>query len=173
MQASAIALLEEPEITVPSDEHNQFFEDLLDLNDLVQRRAFEIFEDNGRAFGHELDHWIRAESEFLHPLHIGVTEFPESFTVRADVPGFKEKDLQINVEPRRVTITGKREKKQESKTGKTIYSESCSDQILRSVDLPAAVDVKKVKVTVKDGVLELALTKAELSKHDGAEPAAN
>jgi len=73
------------------------------------------------------------------------------------VPGFKEKDLQINVEPCRMTITGRRETKKESNTRKTIYSETCSDQILRVVDLAAAVVVKKVKTTVKDEVLELDL----------------
>jgi HSP20 family molecular chaperone IbpA len=172
MHASATAILEEPETTLPSNEPAQFVCDPLNVNDLVASRAFEIFEDHGRVFGHDLDNWLQAEAEFFHPLHIEVSESPEDFTVRADVPGFKESDLHIDVEPRRVTITGKREAKNESKTGKTIYCETCSDQIRRVVDLPATVVVKKAKTKVKNGVLELDLPKAEPDKHDEAGPKA-
>jgi HSP20 family molecular chaperone IbpA len=46
--------------------------------------------------------------EFLHPAYIAISESSKSLTVRADVPGFKENDLEIEVEPGRVTIAGKR-----------------------------------------------------------------
>ena len=36
-------------------------------NSIVQH-AFEIFESNGRSFGHEFDDWYKAESELLHPI---------------------------------------------------------------------------------------------------------
>ena len=172
MQESATAVLCEPETSIETEESAPLVVEVPDVNDLVASRAFAIFEDNGRVFGHDLDNWLKAEAEVLHPLHIEVSESPEALTIRADVPGFKEKDLHINVEPRRVTITGEREARNESKTGKIIYSETCSDQILRVVDLPAAVVVKQVKTTVKDGELELDLPKAEPDKHDGPEPKA-
>jgi HSP20 family protein len=123
-------------------------------------RAFEIFNGNGRLNGRDLADWFQAEAEFAHPMHIRVSETPEALTVRAEVPGFKTNELEINVEPSRVTITGTRETKQESKTKQTVYSEICSDQILRVVDLPAAVTPEKVKATLKDGVLELDMPKA-------------
>jgi HSP20 family protein len=170
MQTSALAIVPEPETFFLKDDPAQLIEIVPDLSDLIACRAFEIFEDNGRLFGRDLDNWLQAEAEFLHPLHIEVSETPEALTVHADVPGFEEKDLKINVEPRRVTIAGKRKAKNESKSGKTIYCETCSDQIRRVVDLPAAVVVKKAKTRVKDGVLELDLPKAEPDKHDVAGP---
>jgi HSP20 family protein len=142
------------------------------LYDRIACRAFEIFEGNGRLIGRDLADWFQAEMEFLHPLHIEVSESPEAVTVRAEVPGFKAKELEINVEPRRVTITGKRETKEESKTKKTIYSEICSDQILRVLDLPAAVEAEKVKATLKDGMLELDMPKAAPAKTVKVEPKA-
>ncbi|MGO9318027.1 MAG: Hsp20 family protein [Terracidiphilus sp.] len=172
MPTSALAIVSEPETFILEDEPAQLDEIVPDLSDLIACRAFEIFSDNGRFFGRDLDNWLQAEMEFLHPLHIEVSESPEAVTVRADVPGFKEKDLKINVEPHRVTITGKREARNESKTGKTIYHETCSDQIRRVVDLPAAVVVKKAKSRVKDGVLELDLPKAELDKQAETGPKA-
>ena|SRR5271157_1952769 len=169
MRETAIALLDEPETSIETDESAQLIENIDDLYDSIASRAYQIFEGNGRLFGHALSDWLQAEVEFLHPLHLVVSESPESVTVRADVPGFKEKDLKIKVEARSVTISGKRETKNESKTGKTIYSETCADQVFRQVNLPAAVDAKKAMTTLKDGVLVLELPKAEPDKHDGAE----
>ncbi len=164
MPASAIAVLPKPETFFEEDESTQLIESLPDIHDLIASRAFEIFEGSGGLAGRDLDNWLRAEADFFHPLHIEVSESPEGFTVRADAPGFKEKDLQIDVEPRRVTIAGQRETTKESNGKKTIYSEACSDRIQRVVELPAAVVVKTAKTAVKDGVLQLDLAKADPDK---------
>lgn len=127
--------------------------------DAIARRAFEIFDANGRWLGNEWEHWFRAESELLHPIHLEVTESDDNLTVRAEVPGFSAKELEINVEPRKLTILGKHEAQEESKKGKTIYSERCANEILRVVDLPTEVDSSKVSATVKDGILNIRLPK--------------
>ena len=74
-----------------------------------------------------------------------MNESGDALAVSAEVPGFSEKELEINVEPRRLVIRGKRETKKEEKKGKTIYSETCADQIMRVVDLPADVETDKVR----------------------------
>jgi len=159
----AVGRAEEPSTIKPVK-----FESLVDRMDEVfnniTKRAFEIFEGNGRIFGHELDDWLKAEREFLHPVQIQLTESGESFDVQAEVPGFDEKDLEINVEPRRVTISGKRETSKEEKKGKSVYSETGCDQILRVVDLPAEVETDKVTATLKNGVLALAMPKVAKSR---------
>ena len=131
-----------------------------DLSNSIARRAFEIFEDRGRAFGHDLEDWLRAESEFLHPMHLDIAESDDAVTVRAEVPGFSAKELEVGVEPHRLTISGKREASEDRTSKKTIYSEQCSNQIFRAIDLPAEVDSSKVTATLKDGVLELSMPKA-------------
>lgn len=132
--------------------------------DSVAKRAYELFDGNGRTFGHDLDDWFKAEMELLHPVHVRVTESGESVEVRAEVPGFNEKEIEISVGPRRLTITGKRESNKEQKKGKTVYSEGCCDQILRIVDLPMTVDADKTTATLKNGVLELTMPKAAKAK---------
>jgi len=150
------------------------FESLLDrMNEVsndIGKRAFEIFDRNGRVFGRELDDWLRAEREFLHPVHIQLSESGESLEVRAEVPGFSEKELEISAEPRRVTISGKRETSTEEKKGKTLYSETGRDQILRVVDLPVAIDADKVSATLKNGVLELTMPKAAKARSIRIQP---
>ena len=132
--------------------------------DSIARRAFEIFDSNGRWLGRELEDWFRAESELLHPVHLEIVESDNSLTVRAEVPGFSTKELEIHVEPRKLTIAGKHEAQEESKKGKTIYSERCANEILRVVNLPAEVDSSRVSATLKDGVLNIELAKAAHAK---------
>lgn len=135
-----------------------------EIFDSISRRAFELFEGNGRFLGRELEDWLRAEGEILQPVRINVSESDESLEVRAEVPGFTEKELEINVEPRRLTIAGKRESKKEEKKGKTLYAEETSDQILRVVNLPADIDTEKVTATLKNGVLELSMPKTSRTR---------
>jgi len=138
----------------------------------IARRAFELFEGKGRAFGRDLEDWLRAESELLHPVHITIRESEEELTVQAEVPGFSTKELEVSVEPRRLTITGQRETKGEHKEGKTIYTERCADKMLRVIDLPAEVDPAKVTATLKDGILSFTLPKAVPAKKVRIEPKA-
>lgn len=140
------------------------FEHVQQLYDSIARRAFDIFESNGRTFGHDLEDWFRAESELLHPVHVNVAESNGDLTVRAEVPGFTNKELDVSVEPRRLTITGKRETKEERKDKKTVYTERCSDQILRVIDLPADVDPENASAELKDGILELKMPQAAPAK---------
>ncbi len=152
---------------VPPDD---LFDRLRETYDSIARRAFEIFESSGQTFGHDLGDWFRAESELLHPVHLDIAESGNALTVRAEVPGFSAKEIEVSVEPRRLTISGKRETKEERKTGKTIYSERCADQILRVLDLPAEIDTGKVEATLRDGILELAMPKAAEAKKIRVEP---
>jgi HSP20 family protein len=135
-----------------------------DISNSVARRAFEIFEDRGRAFGHDLEDWLRAESELLHPIHLDIAESDDAVTVRAEVPGFSAKELEVGVEPRRLTISGKREANEEGKGKKTIHTEHCVNHIFRTIDLPAQVDSSNVKATLKNGVLELSMPKAAVAR---------
>jgi HSP20 family molecular chaperone IbpA len=132
----------------------------------ITRRAYEIFEGNGRRFGHDVEDWFKAEMDMLHPTHVNIAEAEDSLEVKAEVPGFSEKEIEVSVEPHRLTITGKRETEteREEKKTKTVYSEFCSNQILRTVDLPATVDAEKTTATLKNGVLQLTMPKTAKAK---------
>jgi HSP20 family protein len=160
MHGSSVVLPEEPKTSRRRGDTNELMQEMRDLRNRIARRAFEIFASRGERIGLELADWLQAEMEFLHPAYIAISESPKSLTVRADVPGFKEKDLEIEVEPRRITLAGKRVTENASRTHKRIYTETYSDGIFRVIDLPATVDPAKARTTVKDGVLELELPKA-------------
>jgi HSP20 family protein len=134
------------------------------IYDAISRRAYELFERDGRADGNDVRHWLEAESEFLHPVHVNLEDADGEFVVRAEVPGFTANDLEVNVEPRRVTIAGKRESKKEVKESEALHTEECSDEIFRAIELPSEVITTKVSATLKDGVLEIQIPKAESRK---------
>jgi HSP20 family protein len=128
--------------------------------DAVSRRAYEIFESNGRSFGRDIEDWFQAENELFEPLHTDITESDESISVKVEVPGFTERELQVAIEPSRLAISGKRESNKEEKNGKMTHSEACSREIFRVIDLPAEVDTGNATATLKDGILELTIPKA-------------
>jgi HSP20 family protein len=140
------------------------FERMSQIHDEIARRAFEIFEGDAGRFGGELDNWFKAEQELLHPVHINISESGDALAVQAEVPGFSPNELEVSVEAGRLTISGKKETKEERKKGKTVYKEQCSNQILRVVDLPCEVDATKATATLKNGILELSMPKSAQAK---------
>jgi HSP20 family protein len=142
------------------------FDRMQEIYDDIARRAFEIFETNGHVFGNDLENWLRAESEVLHPTKIELSDNGEVFKIQAEVPGFKPEELEISAEAESLTITGKHEtKKEEGKSGeRVVYSERSADRVLRVIELPESIVPEKVKATLKNGVLELEMPKAQPAK---------
>jgi HSP20 family protein len=174
MSAQTATAMQPAKVPVPVKQSTteDVFDRIEQTYNSIARRAFEIFDSNGRWLGNDLEDWFRAESELLHPVHLEIAETGDNLSVRAEVPGFSVKELDINVGPRQLTIAGKHEAQEESKKGKTIYSERCAKEILRVVDLPAEVDSSKVTATLKDGILNLEMPKAPHAKTVRVEPKA-
>jgi HSP20 family protein len=135
-----------------------------ELYDAISRRAFELFEGDGGISGRELDHWFKAEAELLHPAHVQIQESDDAIIVDAEVPGFNANELQLSLEPRRLTISGKKQSSTEEKKGNVLYSERCSSELLRSVELPVEVNVSRAKATLNNGILELSAPKLAAAK---------
>lgn len=144
-------------------EPRTLMERMIRMHDEIARRAFQMFERDG-ASGRDLENWFNAEEQLIHPAHVNISESDAALHVLAEVPGFEPKDIEISLEPMRLTISGKKESNQEQQEkGKVIYKELCSSQLLRVVDLPVEVDPEKTKATLKNGVLELEMPKAQKS----------
>ena len=48
----------------------QFSATPVELEDAIRRRAYEIYEQRGRADGFELDDWVQAEAEVLDSMEM-------------------------------------------------------------------------------------------------------
>lgn len=131
-----------------------------EMLDAIARRAYELFEAKGRLIGHDLENWSEAESELFEPTRVDVKESPEGLTVLADVRRFAAKELEVDLEPRRVTIIGKHQSHAERKTDTSYSSENCSTRLLRSLWLPVEIDTHHASARLKKGILELDVKKA-------------
>ena len=140
------------------------FERPQEINDLISSRAYQLFESRGFTQGYDREDWLRAESEILLNVPVDIAETETELTIRAELPGFSENDLEVRVAPVSLCITGKREEAAEQTGEKTVYSERRSNQIFRVLDLPSQIDPDRVNATLSDGILEIKLLKVEMGK---------
>ena len=134
------------------------------IHNAIARRAYEFFERGGRVNGNDVQHWLEAESEFLLPVTVRMEETDSDVVVQAEVPGFIAGDLEVNVEPRCVTITGTHQSKTESKDADVIQSEESSREIFQSVELPTEINTAKIITSLNNGVLSIQLPKLQPPK---------
>lgn len=153
-------------IPVPYEEFENFPKHVEEFFDLIARRPFELLENRPRLFGSELEHLWKTEPELLRPIFLKLYETDDNLVVRAEVPGFTEKELNVACEPWRLVITGKKEYKEEAKTEKKeempLHKERM--EIYKTIRFPVEVKPETVKATLKNGILELTVPKAEIVK---------
>lgn len=91
---------------------------------------------------------------------IDVFEDGESVTVKAEIPGIKKENINVQLTGDTITISG--EKKSESKVQEENYyrMESSYGSFLRSCQLPQGCLSDKARATFKDGVLEIRIPKS-------------
>ncbi len=95
---------------------------------------------------------------------VDVIEQDGSYVVKADIPGVKKEDIDIDIKDRILTIRG--EKKTQEKTEKEGYVrvERSYGKFVRNFTLPENVVEDKIAAKCTDGVLELTLPKKEEEK---------
>jgi len=163
-QSSATARKALSQVPIKSAASKDLIERFHKLYAEIANRAFGIFESDGRI-GRDLDNWIKAESQVLHPARVTLTETDGRLDIDAEVPGFEPKDLEVTLEPQRLIISGKRETKEDKKKGKAIYSEQSSNEIFRAVPLPVEVDPSKAAASLNNGILTVEVPKNNKAKH--------
>ena len=93
-------------------------------------------------------------------MKLDVKEDEKAYTVRADIPGVKKEDIQVDIDDNAITLRAEmKQEKEEKKDEKVIYSERSYGMVSRSFSLPAPVDAQGAKAEYKDGVLNLVLPK--------------
>jgi HSP20 family protein len=153
-------------IPVPYEGFENFPKHVEEFFDLIARRPFELLEKTPLLLGRELEHFWKSEPEMLRPIYLKMYETEENLVVRAEVPGFTEKELNIACEPWRLIITAKKEYKEEAKIEKKEEMPQHMEkmQLYRTIKFPVEVRPENVKATLKHGILEVTLPKAEVVK---------
>jgi len=84
--------------------------------------------------------------------------------ITAEIPGVDKNDLEINVTGDTLALSGERKLDKVPEGVRYHRKERSSGKFKREIQLPYTVDVKKVKATFKNGVLEVALPRVEAEK---------
>jgi len=93
---------------------------------------------------------------------VNTREGKEAYHIEIDLPGIKKENVEINVEDNVLTISGKREFKEEVKEENYYKIESSYGSFSRSFTLPEKVDIENIKATSTDGVLEVTIPKLKV-----------
>jgi len=121
------------------------------------------------AFGN----WDRLVDEFFgkedqYPSSAGTRGYPsvdisedkDRYVLEAELPGFGEKDVDIKVNDRMLTIaSSKEEEKKAERDGVWLIRERGVRTFRRAFSMPRDVDLEKIQASFKDGLLTVSLPK--------------
>ena len=96
---------------------------------------------------------------------VDIYEDEKKVTLKLEVPGMEEKDLDVSVENNMLTVKGERKFEAEEKEQNFHRIERRYGSFFRAFTLPSSVDAEKVQASYNAGVLKL-----ELKKKPEAQP---
>lgn len=101
-----------------------------------------------------------ADGSDLSSIKLDVTESPQAYLVKAELPGVDKKDIDVKVDGNTVSIHAKVERKTEQKEGERwIRRERYSGSFARTFSLASEFDDSAASAQYQDGVLSLNLPK--------------
>jgi HSP20 family protein len=90
---------------------------------------------------------------------VDVQETPNAYVFKADVPGMKEKEIEVSLVGNRLTLSGKREEEKREDKAQYHTWERSYGAFTRSFTLPMGTDAERVVADLKDGVLTVTVPK--------------
>ncbi len=95
---------------------------------------------------------------------INLTEDKDNYFVRAELPGVKADDLDIQVTANNLAISGERKIATEEEGARYHRKEREEGSFSRMIGLPGDIDADRVNAKMENGVLTVAVPKAEAAK---------
>ncbi|NEX62343.1 Hsp20/alpha crystallin family protein [Noviherbaspirillum galbum] len=127
------------------------------FRDLTRSDPFRSMESLMKNFG------LRSFFGDMEPeprIRIDVTENEQEYTVKADIPGVRKEDIEVDINNNVVNISAELNQESEKKTGEnTVRSERYYGRQYRSFTLAHDIDETQAKASYENGVLQLVLPK--------------
>jgi HSP20 family protein len=95
---------------------------------------------------------------------LDVAETEDGYVVKAEVPGCKADDINIEIHGNVLSISGEKKEEQEKKEKGYYHVERSYGSFRRDINLAGDVDADKIEAACKDGVLTVTLPKSEKTK---------
>lgn len=127
----------------------------------VRRFAIDPFEEFDRMLG-EFAGPLQGRTEWMsYPIDLYETD--SDLVLEMAVPGVRTEDLDISIEGRQLSVRGHLPELEEN--GRRYWLQSIPrGDVSRTVKLPAAVEVDRIRAHVADGMLVLTMPKLAESK---------
>ena len=133
--------------------------DVTRYNDRSGRRDMSLFDD---FFDSMLGAWDNYSSRVPA---VDVEETPSEFIIKAEMPGFDEKNVKITVDKHVLHITGTVDEKEDEKDGKKyLIRERRHESFERSFSLPDGLDESAISAKFENGILSVTLPKTPEEK---------
>ncbi len=121
-------------------------------------RGLDFFNE----FFNNFDRNESREDVFDFTPAVNTREGKEAYHVDIDLPGISKEDVDISVDKNVLTISGKRETRDEVKEEDYYRIESHYGSFSRSFTLPEKVDVENIRAASDNGVLEIIIPKLQV-----------
>jgi HSP20 family protein len=95
---------------------------------------------------------------------VDVLESKDSYLVRAELPGMKKEDIQVEVKEGTLTISGESKYEKPAEGVEYCHVERVAAKFWRSFSLPEIAKQDGIEAAYKDGILEIRVPKAEEAK---------
>ena len=95
---------------------------------------------------------------------INLTEDKDKYYVRAELPGVKAEELDIQATGNNLAISGERKIAPEKEGARYHRREREAGTFSRMIGLPGEVDTDKVEAKLENGILSIVVSKAEIAK---------
>jgi HSP20 family protein len=125
----------------------------------MQTRINDLFDD---AFGRARSSSAQAAGVWFPA--VDILESRDSYLIRAELPGMKREDFNLEVHDGSLMISGERKFEEVANGVEYHRVERPSGKFSRSFYLPQTVKTDAIKATYRDGILEIHVPKAEEAK---------
>lgn len=95
---------------------------------------------------------------------LNLTEDKENYYLRAELPGVKAEDLNIEATADNISISGERKLPEENANARFHRRERNAGRFSRAIALPGQVDSDKITANMANGMLTITVPKAESAK---------
>jgi len=125
----------------------------------IQNRINDLFDD---TFGRARSSSMAAPGVWFPP--VDILESRDSYLIRAELPGMKREDFNLEVHDGSLTLSVERKFDEAAKGVEYHRVERASGKFSRSFYLPQTVKTDAIKATYRDGILEIHVPKADEAK---------
>ncbi len=125
-----------------------------EISSILSRNMDGLFPDYG----------FPEEDKLSMPVEL--KEKNKEYTVKAELPGVKKEDLDIDMEDNYITINAKKQEEHDEENEGYKKSEFSYGEFSRTIYFPQEIDINNTKAKLEHGVLKITIPKKIVEKNN-------